>query len=262
MGTCKYCGQEIDKDKEACVECEEKQAELKKDIKCPYCGQNPYSAFGTLWLGTKCTKCSKTLPEELENGDYPEIESDNNGNQYEKMNIVRRAFTIFAKPGKYFEMMPKDESIDRALIFGFMMMLVNVVMSIFWSFLTKHDMALLTLIKGLREGFFQVLMFFIIFIQSYFLAGVFKLLGRQKWDYKNTVKVILYSSAINIISWYPSLTGAAGLLGIFIVIVGMSKIHGMSKWKSAGLIGVYLLAIFGIVFSGVMWIKSLTGSGS
>lgn len=71
-----------------------------------------------------------------------------------------------------------------------------------------------------------------LFIGGIILFIFFKIFGGSG-GYEGTVRILSYSSAVNVFAWIPLIGMIIGLYGIWLNIVGGKHVHGLSTIKSA-----------------------------
>ena len=89
-------------------------------------------------------------------------------------------------------------------------------------------------------------------LRSFVYAAIFMLIARQLFagsgDYEATYRVVAYGSAPAALLWLPILGPLAPLYAVFLIIVGLERIHGFDAVKS-----VLTVLLATIVLIAITW---------
>ncbi len=103
--------------------------------------------------------------------------------------------------------------------------------------------------------FFKLLIFGLIF--SFIGAGVLYLIAQKffagKGAYEGTYRVVGYAGAVSLLAWIPILGILAALYGFYLQMVGLEKIHGITRGQAVItiLIAVAVYFIFSLLLGGI-----------
>jgi hypothetical protein len=102
---------------------------------------------------------------------------------------------------------------------------------------------------GLRLVFFGAL-------RSFFYAAAFMVIARNIFsgtgDFEASYRVVAYATAPMVLMWVPFVGGLTWLYTIFLVIVGLERVHGFDAVKS-----VLTVLLASIVVAAVGWVFGL-----
>jgi hypothetical protein len=97
-------------------------------------------------------------------------------------------------------------------------------------------------------------------VRSFLYAAVFMVIGRHVFsgtgDYEASYRVVAYATAPMILLWVPRLGGLTMLYTIFLVIIGIERVHGFDAVKS-----VLTVLLASIVLLAVGWAFGLNPHG-
>lgn len=92
------------------------------------------------------------------------------------------------------------------------------------------------------------------FVGAGILQFVLQQLFQGRWTYEGTFRVVAYSGVVNLLNWIPLVGFLASLYGLWIQVVGLERVHEVTKLKA--LVAVIVTAIIFILimipFGGLM----------
>ncbi len=80
---------------------------------------------------------------------------------------------------------------------------------------------------------FALYVFFLSFISAGVLYIVATKLFGGKGTYEGTFRIVAYSSVVNLLSWIPYVGFIASLYGLWIKVLGLESVHGLSKVEAS-----------------------------
>ncbi|RLA84937.1 MAG: hypothetical protein DRG31_04295 [Deltaproteobacteria bacterium] len=126
---------------------------------------------------------------------------------------------VLLRPGEFFRVMPTEGG------FGPPVAYLGICFAI-WALLRS-----LILLNPLF-----ILLGIISFFFSFLGAGILQLVLKKffgaRGNYEATFRVVAYSGAVNLLSWIPFLGFLASLYGLWLKIVGLEAVHGVTKLKA------------------------------
>lgn len=141
---------------------------------------------------------------------------------------------VLLRPKAFFGAMPTDA--------GFMPPVLYLALSFaIWGILRS-----LVLLNPLFLGV-AVIGFFFTFLGAAILQWVLKKLFGGQGTYEGTFRVVAYSGAVNVLSWIPFVGFLASLYGIWIKMVGLEAVHGVSKLQA--LVAVIITAVIFVLIT-------------
>ena len=169
--------------------------------------------------------------------------------------------------GGYME--PLKFAITNFIVFGIGSALINIFnnMVCFLFYTTQTDF-LIYYIKF--NSFFYLILIPLFCLIGLFISGAilfifFKIVGGTG-TYEGTVRILSYSSAVNLLAWIPLLGWLIGLYQLYLIIIGGKFVHNLSTTISAIVvliptIIVLSLAIIYFIFFGMSIIAMIGQSG-
>lgn len=117
------------------------------------------------------------------------------------------------------------------------------------------------ILRSLSLGDWSLLPFALYtFFLSFISAGVLYLAATKlfggKGTYEGTFRVVAYSSAVNLLSWIPYIGFIASLYGLWIKVLGVESVHGLSKIEACltVLIGLGVFVLLSAPIGGFVFI--------
>ncbi|MCL7415739.1 MAG: YIP1 family protein [ANME-2 cluster archaeon] len=162
-------------------------------------------------------------------------------------NYVETLKKVLTNPEGFYSEMPKSGGYQEPLTFAAInfaiLGLLSGIVAVILSGASATSIAT-TLIGGVIGGIIGL------FIGGVILFIFFKIFGGSG-SYEGTVRIMSYSSAVNVFAWVPVVGGIIGLYGIWLNIVGGKHVHNLTTVKSA--IAVLLpLIILGVIVALMM----------
>lgn len=170
--------------------------------------------------------------------------------------ILNKIKKILVDPKGFFESNKKDTSVETALKFNAILLIVSVVTgALFTSAIIKP----LANISGVNSNISissLILGYIMALVGTFIAAGIMhlwiKLFG-GKGDYVKTFQMFVYANTPRMLfSWIPVLgTIGAPIYGLYIWIVGAVVLHGFSKKKAFLVLALpaIIITVFAIVAS-------------
>jgi len=128
---------------------------------------------------------------------------------------------VTTEPRSFFEDMPVSGGLQNPLVFLLLCLCIDAV-----GFL----------LIGPR-GFTPLNVIIVGVVKSFVYAGLLMLIARQLFagvgDYEATYRVVAYASAPTALAWIPLVGPLALLYGLFLVIVGLERVHTFDTVRSA-----------------------------
>lgn len=150
---------------------------------------------------------------------------------------------VLLSPKTFFLFMPKEVGFSGPVIY------LGICFAI-WGILRSLSLWDLSLLL------FAIYTFFLSFISAgvLYLAAT-KLFG-GKGTYEGTFRVVAYSSAVNLLSWIPYVGFIASLYGLWIKVLGLESVHGLSKIEACltVLIGLGVFVLLSAPIGGFVFI--------
>jgi hypothetical protein len=141
--------------------------------------------------------------------------------------------------------MPRSGGYKDPLIFALVILLIPGIIFMIFTLGLSLIMAPLFGIVGLFIG--AAILFFAC---TKFVGG--------KGDYEGTFRVVAYTSAVNVVSWIPLVGWIAGLYGIYLMVMGIREVHGITIQKAV--IAVVIVVVIMIVLAMIMVSTGLLGA--
>ena len=186
-------------------------------------------------------------------------------------NFIETWKQVITSPSKFYENMPTDEgyeaplkfAITNIMVFGIITGIFRILWDSFILLFSGEDFSIIVMgIIGviLLYGFIFIILLPIFSIIGLFIGGailfiLFKIVGGTG-TYEGTVRIISYSSAVNLIAWIPILGWLIGLYQLVLNIIGGKFVHNLTTARSAIavlipvaivlLITIVLFLIFGL----------------
>ncbi len=94
------------------------------------------------------------------------------------------------------------------------------------------------------------------FIGAWILQFVLQQLFQGKGTYEGTFRVVAYSGVVHLLGWIPFIGFLASLYGLWLQIVGLEKVHEVSKGKAfvAVIITAIIFFLIMIPFGGLLFV--------
>lgn len=170
--------------------------------------------FSPLDYDTICAEEEVKAMAEKENGTGNTYELDIKDFIKSFIGVVK---TVFFKPSDFYQNMPTTGGYPPPVIFLAVCLGVSGIIS--------------AIIWGTVAGFFSFLIFGLIF--SFIGAGILHFIAQQffegKGTYEGTYRVVAYAGVVNLLAWIPIVGIFAGLYGLYLQIVGVEKVHQITK---------------------------------
>jgi len=182
------------------------------------------------------------------------------------MDLINKIKSVLLQPSKFFEDTKKEKGLKIALDYYATLLAFSIVMGIIMDYtLNPAISAWLYSLVGLTYtpqilSFWDVFLFpligyFMVLVISFAWVGLLQawiLLFGGKEDFSKTYQLNAYSSTPSLVlGWIPFVGFFASLYGIFLLIVGTQKLHGVEKNKSI-LMYVVPLALVALLFIGLI----------
>ena len=155
-------------------------------------------------------------------------------------------FTVFKnvlmKPSEFFKKMPRDDDLTHALFFSFVFLLITVLIGDFFDSIYVGEYIMLPGPVFITE-LFSIFVVYIFF--SIGLIISFNVLG-YKENYRNTFKIIAYSTAVfpfQFLPIFPKMGILASIYWMHVCIRGGQYVHNLSYWKSCFIVLLGLTVI-------------------
>jgi len=146
---------------------------------------------------------------------------------------------VLVRPKAFFGAMPTQAGFLPPVLY---LALTFTVWGVLKSLVLLNPLFLLVAILG----------FLFTFLGAAILQFVLKRLFRGLGTYEGTFRVLAYSGAVNLLSWIPILGILASLYGLWIKMVGLESVHGVTKLQA--LVAVIISAV-------VFWLITLPLGG-
>lgn len=150
------------------------------------------------------------------------------------MNHFKTWKEVMQKPSDFFRRMQKTGGYADSLTFA----VINFSLYGLLTVLYNRGMYIHASIAVLAALLMPIVGIIFLLIGAVILHIIFKIFGGTG-TYKDTIKLISYSTAVIVLSWIPFVGLILGIYGIYLCIVGGTFINNFSMGKSA--ISVLLL---------------------
>jgi len=179
-------------------------------------------------------------------------------------NFIETWKQVITSPSEFYESMPTDEGFEAPLKFAITNIMVfgiaTAIISTLWDsfILLFSGEGFLIIVMGiigmiLLYGFIFIIIVPIFSIIGLFICGgilfiLFRIVGGTG-TYEGTVRIVSYSSAVNLIAWIPILGWLFGLYQLVLYIIGGKFVHNLTTERSAiaVLIPVVVITIMMII---------------
>ena len=162
-------------------------------------------------------------------------------------------WAIIKNPYEYFYLeMPKDDSVKEPLIFAIVILTISTTAYILTltPFLSAAEIAAVIAASLILV---PIIMFLYLYVSAFFVHGVIFMICPKRRNFKQTLKVLSYSNAANILTIIPFIGPfAAAIFNIRAWVFGLSAVHNVSALKIFMLfviIPIILIAAFGILIA-------------
>ncbi|MDF1556815.1 MAG: YIP1 family protein [ANME-2 cluster archaeon] len=176
-------------------------------------------------------------------------------------NYVETLKKVLTNPEGFYSEMPKSGGYQEPLTFAAINFAIFGLLSGIIAVILKGASAtsiVTVLIGAVVVGIIGL------FIGGIILFIFFKIFGGSG-DYEGTVRIVSYSSAVQVLTWIPVVGGIIGLYGIWLNIVGGKHVHNLTTVKSAIavllpviILGVIVMLLMAIIIAAIAAI-GLTG---
>ena len=150
---------------------------------------------------------------------------------------------VLLKPSKFFKKAKRERLYKHSIFFllfsEIIMLLGTVILSLIITTVTLPMILLLPFILAVSLGL------------SFVSAGVlhlFSFVFKRDIKYKDTYKVVAYAYAPATFSWVPLLSLISAVWSLIIQIVGISKVHKISKFKASIVVLLPLFIMLTVLF--------------
>ncbi|QQG39467.1 MAG: YIP1 family protein [Candidatus Aenigmatarchaeota archaeon] len=185
------------------------------------------------------------------------------------MGYVDNVKSVLIHPSEFFSKMPVTGGYAEPAKFAAINLAIGGLLSGIVSFLGLAAALSLFGLKGVGAGVDSIPISVVasivgglvgLFLGSGVIQVVMGFLG-GKGTYEGTVRVFGSTSATQLLTWIPLVGILAGLYGIYLNVVGLAQVHGVSKLKAfAGLvIPIVVLIILATVFFAATFASVLGG---
>jgi predicted Zn finger-like uncharacterized protein len=180
-----------------------------------------------------------------------------------------RVFTgVLFSPTEFFRNVKEDTRINEAMIFGILTGSIGTMFRLFWEFYFQSQWFIMVTkafqgapINNIFMGmiiFSPLIVFINILVVTAMIHTSLIITGGATKGFDSTMKVILYSNAASVFSFFPYLGDfVAFVLSLVIIIKGIREVHETSNGRA--IISILLPVFFLLVLSAVA-ITILAGS--
>ncbi len=162
--------------------------------------------------------------------------------EFDKLSFFGKMDLVFKNPGKFFTIMPQNTGYREPIFFYLIFLTVgsipSILISTFWAgslanIMTEFSKTPVPYYISLLSrpevvyGIIIVVGLLSLFVMSILWYALLRLLGGNG-TYNATVNVMCYGSVINLFRWIPIVGFFASLYGMYIYIIGYSKVHRIS----------------------------------
>jgi len=174
---------------------------------------------------------------------------------------------VLFSPTQFFRAVREGTGIREAMIFGILTGSVGLMFRLFWEFYfqTPWFLMITKLFQGasVNDIFMGMIIFspLIVFINILVVTAVvhisLSIMGGASKGFDSTMKVILYSNAASVFSFFPYLGDiVAFILTLIIIIVGLREVHETSNGRA---VISLLLPVFFVLFLSAAVLTYLAG---
>jgi len=171
---------------------------------------------------------------------------------------------VITSPSEFFSRMDITSGLSKAYVFALLNALIlgaGVFVGMSGGWIKKLSSPAMPVTFSLMGLILFLLFWAVVFSNLIFIqAGVLNicaklLLGKGK--YKDTFKVIAYAGSINVVGWIPGINVLAVFWGLYIIVIGLKKVHGFSGGKAV--LALLLPVLLGLAIAGVMLTLTMVG---
>ncbi|MFB6089195.1 MAG: YIP1 family protein [Candidatus Aenigmatarchaeota archaeon] len=185
--------------------------------------------------------------------------------EFEGLKWFEAIKSIMIDPKEFFGEMSTDGGYEEPLVFAVMNF---VIVSFFWGILYFSSIGVFggLFFDGPLSGFMSNIglagLFAIPFmLVSSLISGVISIfviaaishvlliVVGGKGSYEGTLRVVAYTTAFLLISWIPVLGILIGIYALYVVLIGYSNVHEISKGRALLALLIPMLAILLAIFS-------------
>jgi hypothetical protein len=152
--------------------------------------------------------------------------------------------TIVMRTGEFYERMPRTGGLLSPVVFIGVCLAVSGILA-----------AIVT--GGHFLIFFKLIIFGLIF--SFIGAGILHVIAQKlfegKGEFEGTYRVVAYAGTVQLLGWIPVVAFLAALYGFYLQIVGLEKVHQITKGQAVVtiLIGFVAYLVFFALVGGVLF---------
>ncbi|MBI2676265.1 MAG: YIP1 family protein [Candidatus Aenigmarchaeota archaeon] len=176
-----------------------------------------------------------------------------------EMTLLEKAGTVLKDPKGFFDAIKREDGVKNAFIFIAAASLVPTVISILAAALGLSQAANAIESLGFLSIYLLIPVFYVLSVLLYFVqAGIlhiFVFMAGGKKGYHSTYKALAYGNLPStLVSWIPLIGFIGTLWSLYLVILGISKLHEITMLRALIAVIVPALAIFlFIVFAAAFW---------
>ncbi|MFB6076149.1 MAG: YIP1 family protein [Candidatus Aenigmatarchaeota archaeon] len=189
--------------------------------------------------------------------------------KFEGLGWIEAVKSIIVNPKDFFSNMSTDGGYEKPIVFAAInFVIVSLITGIlYFSYLSTFGGLFL---NGPMPGFipniglvgilaipFMIVLSLVGGIISLFVVAaishVLLIIVGGKGSYEGTFRIVAYTTAFVLISWIPVLNILIGIYALYVVLIGYSKIHEISKGRALLGLLIPLLVILAAVFSLILF---------
>jgi len=143
---------------------------------------------------------------------------------------------VMSQPRHFFEDMPVTGGLQNPLVF---LLICLGISAVGFLLIGPRALTLWVIVVGIVRAFVGALVLMVVAQQVFHGSG----------DYEGTFRVIAYGSAPAALIWVPVIRPLVVLYALFLIVVGLERVHGFDATKS-----VLTILLSAIVLIAVMWV--------
>lgn len=146
--------------------------------------------------------------------------------------FIEVAKTVGIQPNDFYQHMPTTGGFGPPVTFLTVCLVVSGILT--------------AIIGGRFVLFFHSLIFGLIF--SFIGAGILYFIAQKLFDgkgaYEGTYRVVAYAGVVSLLAWIPKVGFLVALYGFYLQMVGLEKVHGITKGQALVTILIALAVYF------------------